>query len=81
MAKRFDFIGIGTPDSGGEASMPAILAFLQALEEALSAFSSVYRNEPERRHFGEYLTGLMIAQRKTVLGMISEFVEARTSRA
>lgn len=56
--------------------MPAIVAFPQAVEEALSTFSSVFKNEPERRHFGEYLTGLMIAQRKTVLGMTSEFVEA-----
>jgi hypothetical protein len=56
--------------------LPAIVAFPQAVEEALSTFCSVFNNEPERRHFGEYLTGLMIAQRKTVLGMTSESVDA-----
>ena len=42
----------------------------------LTAVRPVFKNEPERRHFGEYLTGLMIAQRKTVRGMTAEFAEA-----
>ena len=56
--------------------MPTIVAFPQVVKDALATFGSVFRNEPERQHFGEYLTGLMIAQRKTVLGMTSEFAEA-----
>jgi hypothetical protein len=32
-----------------------------------------FANTPERRHFAEYLTGLFIAERKTVSGINREF--------
>lgn len=44
------------------------------VQEAVSALGSLFPNEPSRRHFGEYLTGLFIAERKTVKGINSEFV-------
>jgi hypothetical protein len=41
----------------------------------VNEFGDLFANEPERRHFAEYLTGLMIAERKTVLGMNREFAD------
>ena len=32
-------------------------------------------NEAQRRHFAEYLTGLFVAERKTVLGIHDEFAQ------
>src|SRR3954468_10899992 len=57
--------------------MPGIIEFPQVVQEALAQFGDLFDNEPQRRHFAEYLTGLMIAQRKTVLGIHDEF--ARTT--
>jgi hypothetical protein len=57
--------------------MPGIVEFPQVVQEALVQFGDLFANEPQRRHFAEYLTGLMIAQRKTVLGIHDEF--ARTT--
>ena len=37
-------------------------------------FGDLFANEPERRHFAEYLTGLMVAEKKTVSGINSAFV-------
>src|SRR3990170_2603825 len=31
--------------------------------------------DPQRRHFAEYLTGLMVAANKTITGINGEFVE------
>jgi hypothetical protein len=53
--------------------MPAIIQFPTIVEEAVKQFGLVFSNEPERRHFAEYLTGLLIAERKTVCGINSEF--------
>jgi hypothetical protein len=33
-------------------------------------------NEPQRQHFAEYLTGLFVAERKSVLGINREFAQA-----
>ena len=44
-------------------------------------FGDLFSCEPQRRHFAEYLTGLMIAQNKTVTGINSELPRPRTSRA
>ena len=33
------------------------------VNEALEFFGDVFDNEPARRHFAEYLTGLMVASR------------------
>jgi hypothetical protein len=44
------------------AVMPGILAFPQVMRDAVERFDGVFANEPQRRHFAEYLTGLMIAE-------------------
>ena len=54
--------------------MPAIVAFPTVVEQALQEFGAVFANEPERVHFAEYLTGLLVAARKTVSGINAEFV-------
>jgi hypothetical protein len=55
--------------------MPAIVEFPQVVREAVEEFSDLFSCEPQRRHFAEYLTGLMVAANKTVTGINSEFVE------
>jgi hypothetical protein len=55
--------------------MPAIVEFPQVVREAVSEFSDLFSCEPQRRHFAEYLTGLMVAANKTVTGINNEFVE------
>jgi hypothetical protein len=56
-----------------EDPMPGIVAFPTVVEQALQEFGSVFANEPERVHFGEYLTGLLVASRKNVSGINAEF--------
>jgi len=51
--------------------MPAIIEFPTVVEEVLSQYREVFGTEAARRHFAEYLTGLMIAEHKTVSGPIS----------
>jgi SRSO17 transposase len=41
----------------------------------LAWYGNLFANECQRRHFAEYLTGLMVAERKTVLGINSEFAQ------
>ncbi len=53
--------------------MPAIIEWPTVVKEALTRYGDLFKNEPERRHFAEYLTGLMIAERKTVSGINAEF--------
>ena len=55
--------------------MPAIVEFPAVVQEAMAAFGRVFANEPERIHFAEYLTGLMVAGRKNVSAINREFVE------
>lgn len=57
--------------------MPGIVEFPQVVQDALAQYGDLFANECQRRHFAEYLTGLMVAERKTVLGINSEF--ARTT--
>src|SRR3954467_10420601 len=57
--------------------MPGIIEFPQVVLDALAQFGDLFANEPQRRHFAEYLTGLIVADRKTVLGIHDEF--ARTT--
>lgn len=54
--------------------MPTIVDFPTIVKEALEVFGDLFENEPERRHFAEYLTGLMVAESKTVSGINREFV-------
>jgi hypothetical protein len=55
--------------------MPAILEFPRVVEDALDQFADLFANQPQRRHFAEYLTGLMVAANKTVSGIQAEFVD------
>ena len=55
--------------------MPAIIEFPVVVLDALDQFGDLFASEPQRRHFAEYLTGLMVAQRKTVLGIHDEFAQ------
>ena len=36
------------------------------VKQAVELFGNIFDNEPARRHFAEYLTGLMVAERKTI---------------
>jgi len=55
--------------------MPAIVEFPGVVLNALAEFGALFASEPRRRHFAEYLTGLMVAQRKTILGIHDEFAQ------
>jgi DDE family transposase len=57
--------------------MAGIIDFPQVVQQALGEFGDLFANEPQRRHFAEYLTGLYVASRKTVSGINAEF--ARTT--
>ena len=57
--------------------MAGIIDFPHVVQEALEDFGDLFDNEPQRRHFAEYLTGLFVAARKTVTGINAEF--ARTT--
>jgi hypothetical protein len=54
--------------------MPAIVQFPHVVSEAVDRFADLFPNEPQRRHFAEYLTGLVVAKQKSVSGINSEFV-------
>jgi len=43
------------------------------VEAILPRFSLIF-NKPQLRHFGEYITGLMVSKNKTVTGINSEFL-------
>jgi hypothetical protein len=55
--------------------MPAIVAYPSVVEDLLQQFGDVFPNEPSRRHFADYLTGLLVAERKTVSGITREFAD------
>ncbi len=55
--------------------MPAIVEFPTVVQEAMAEFGHVFANEPERVHFAEYLTGLLVAGRKNVSAISREFVD------
>lgn len=55
--------------------MPAVVEFPTVVREACERFGEVFGGRPQRRHFAEYLTGLVIATNKTVTGIHAEFVE------
>jgi hypothetical protein len=54
-------------------AMPAIVDFPTVVQEALALFGDLFDTEPARRHFAEYLTGLIVAENKTVSGINREF--------
>lgn len=53
--------------------MPTIVDFPTVVKDALAVFGDVFDTEAARRHFAEYLTGLMVAENKTVSGINREF--------
>jgi hypothetical protein len=55
--------------------MAGIVEFPQIVEEAVRDFGDLLPNEPQRRHFAEYLTGLFVADRKNVTGINREFAQ------
>ncbi len=55
--------------------MPGIVEFPTIVQRALEEYGDLFDCEPQRRHFAEYLTGLMLAERKTVLGIHREFAD------
>jgi DDE superfamily endonuclease len=55
--------------------MPAIVEFPQVVREAVQIFGHLFPNEPQRRHFAEYLTGLYVAERKNVTAINREFAQ------
>src|SRR2546423_123228 len=57
--------------------MASIVAYPTIVQEALEEFGDLFVNEPERHHFAEDLTGLMVAERKNVSAINREFVDAR----
>jgi SRSO17 transposase len=55
--------------------MPGIIEYPKLVHEALARYRDLFANECQRRHFAEYLTGLFVAGRKTVLGIHDEFAQ------
>lgn len=56
--------------------MAGIIEFPQVVQATLQDFGDLFANEAQRRHFAEYLTGLYVAERKTVTGINSQFAQA-----
>jgi len=56
-----------------DPSMSAIVEFPTVVKEALAKFGPLFGNEPERVHFAEYLTGLLVAERKNVSAINRQF--------
>jgi DDE superfamily endonuclease len=55
--------------------MPGIIEFPKLVQDALAQYADLFANECQRRHLAEYLTGLFVADRKTVLGIHDEFAD------
>src|SRR6266536_1927017 len=53
--------------------MPAIVEFPTVVQDLMVQYGDLFANDPERRHFAEYLTVLFVAERKTVSGINREF--------
>ena len=53
--------------------MPGNSEFPTLVQQAVEQFGPIFANEPERRHFAEYLTGLLVAAKKKVSGINAEF--------
>ena len=53
--------------------MAGIVEFPQVVQEALRDFGDLLPNEPQRRHFAQYLTGLYVAADKNVSAINREF--------
>ncbi len=56
--------------------MPAIVVLPQVVEDLVRQCGDAFPNEPARIHFAEYVTGLIVAEHKTVSGIAREFADA-----
>jgi uncharacterized protein YndB with AHSA1/START domain len=72
---RFDLDLLWRSWTAEHAIMPGIVEFPKLVQDSLSQYGDLFGNEPQRRHFAEYLTGLIVAERKTVLGIHDEFAQ------
>jgi len=52
--------------------VPAIVDCPTIVQDALTVFGDVFETAPARHHFAEYLTGLIVAENKTVSGINRE---------
>ncbi len=55
--------------------MPGIVEFPSVVRDALEQFGHLFENEPQQKHFAEYLCGLILARRKSVAGINREFAD------
>jgi hypothetical protein len=55
--------------------MPAIIEFPTLVQHAVEQLGALFVNAPERRHFAAYLTGWLVAEKKTVSGLNAEFAQ------
>jgi len=55
--------------------MPAIVEFPRIVDDAVKRLADLFPNRPQRQHFAEYLTGLIVAKNKSVSGINAEFVD------
>jgi DDE superfamily endonuclease len=53
--------------------MPAMVDFPTIVQAALALVGDLFDTGPARRHFAEYLTGLIVAENKTISGINREF--------
>jgi len=60
--------------------MPAIIEFPTIVQHAVEQFGSVFANAPERRHFAEYLTGLLVRRRRTCRASMRSLPRPRINR-
>ena len=49
--------------------MPGIIEFPKVVQDTLDQYGDLLANQYQHRHLAEYLTGLFVAQRKTVWGI------------
>ncbi|MCZ2340763.1 MAG: IS701 family transposase [Bacteroidales bacterium] len=55
--------------------MAGIIEFPQVVQSTLQDFGDLFANAAQRRHFAEYLTGLSVADRKTICGINAQFAQ------
>ena len=53
--------------------MPTTVDFPTLVNQALELFGNIFDNEPVRRHFAEHLTGLIVAERKSINAINRQF--------
>jgi hypothetical protein len=60
--------------------MAGIVEFPQVVQEALRDFGDLLPNEPQRRHFAQYLTGLYVAADKNVSAITANALQNQYSK-